>query len=163
MLLAARFVNIFRFLFFNPDIFPQVVPPGAHPPRIQLNPLRSSQDTAATPILYKRQKSKQELAAWVESQMKKDQQEALNPSYKIPFRNKDDACKRLLRYHVFDERDAPVSDLMKADAGFARKSDQLLSKYHSMLSKYHLLLLKESTRMCSSSEEVMLGKYSLLC
>merc|ERR1719192_1347587 len=56
----------------------QVVPPGAHPPRIQLNPLRSSQDTAPTPILYKKQKSKQELAAWVESQMKKDQQEALN-------------------------------------------------------------------------------------
>ena len=136
----------------------QVVPPGAHPPRIQVTPLRTSQEAVPTPMMYKKQKSKQELAAWVESQMKKDQQEALNPSYKIPFRNKDDACKRLLRYHVFDERDAPVSDLMKADTGFARKSEQLLSKYHSMLSKYHLLLLKESTRMCSSSEEVMLGK-----
>merc|ERR1712088_164789 len=135
----------------------QVVPPGAHPPRIQVTPVRSSQEP--TPMLYKKQKSKQELAAWVESQMKKDQQEALNPSYKIPFRNKDDACKRLLRYRVFDERDAPVSDLIKADAGFARRSEQLLSKYHSMLSKYHLLLLKESTRMCSSSEEVMLARH----
>ena len=138
----------------------QVIPPGGLPPRIQVNPLRTSQDAAPpAPNLYKKQKSKQELAAWVESQMKKDQQEALNPNFRSAFRSKDDACKRLLRYHVFDERSAPVSDLMKADAGFAKKSDSLLSKYHSMLSKYHLLLLQESTRHCSSSEEVMLARH----
>jgi hypothetical protein len=132
----------------------QLVPPRPQP----AGPLRAPPDPAPAPLLYKKQKSKQELAAWVESQMKKDQQEALNPNYKTPFRSKDDACKRLLRYHVFDERSAPVSDLIKADCGFAKKSDQLLSKYHSMLSKYHLLLLKESTRLCSSSEEVMLAR-----
>jgi len=137
----------------------RVIPPGGLPPRIQVNPLRTSQDAAPTPLLYKKQKSKQELAAWVESQMKKDQQEAVNPNYKTPFRSKDDTCKRLLRYHVFDEKDSPLSDLIKADEGFSRKSDQLVSKYHSMLSKYHVLLLQESTRLCSSSEEVMLARH----
>ena len=137
----------------------QVIPPGGVPPRIQVNPLRMSQDSAPAPMLYKKQKSKQELAAWVESQMKKDQQEALKPNYRIPFRGTDDACRRLLRYHVFDEPIAPVTELVQADIAFGTKSESLLSKYNSMLSKYHLLLLKESTRLCSSSEEVMLARH----
>merc|ERR1719319_1584114 len=122
----------------------RVIPPGGLPPRIQVNPLRTSQDAAPTPLLYKKQK---------------DKQEAVNPNYKTPFRSKDDTYKRLLRYHVFDETDSPLSDLIKADEGFSRKSYQLVSNYHSMLSKYHVLLLQESTRLCSSSEEVMLARH----
>merc|ERR1719222_924042 len=38
----------------------QVVPPGAHPPRIQVTPLRTSQEAVPTPMMYKKQKSKQE-------------------------------------------------------------------------------------------------------
>jgi hypothetical protein len=101
--------------------------------------------------------SKAKKIAWVESQIKKDQQEAVNPNYQTPFRSREDACKRLLRYHVFEEP-APT-DLMAGEMEFERKSEQLVSKYHSMLSKYHILLLQESTRLCSSSEEVMLARY----
>jgi hypothetical protein len=46
--------------------------------------------------------SKAKKIAWVESQVKKDQQEAINPNYTTPFRGREDACKRLLRYHVFE-------------------------------------------------------------
>ena len=36
--------------------------------------------------------------AWIENQIRKDQHEAVNPKYKLPFKSKDDAIKRLLRY-----------------------------------------------------------------
>jgi hypothetical protein len=45
------------------------------------------------------------------------------------------------------------------EAEFGLKASQLVGKYQSMLSKYHILLLQESTRLCSSSEEVMLARY----
>ena len=35
--------------------------------------------------------------AWIENQIRKDQHEAVNPKYKLPFKSKDDAIKRLLR------------------------------------------------------------------
>jgi len=96
--------------------------------------------------------------AWVESQIKKDQQEAVNPNYSTPFRGKEDACKRLLRYHVFDEPTMNVDDLIQADTDFDKNSETLISRYHSNLSKYHCLLLDESIRLCSSSSEAMLGR-----
>jgi hypothetical protein len=87
---------------------------------------------------------KHKKVAWVESQIKKDQNEAVNPNYKTPFRSKEDACKRLLRYHVFDELDTSPEEIEKADENFELKSSLLLSKYKTMLSKYHFLLLQES-------------------
>merc|ERR1711874_299860 len=98
--------------------------------------------------------NKSKKIAWVESQIKKDQQEAVNPNYKTPFRSKEDACKRLLRYHVFDDPDMDSEELTKLDEDFEIKSEFLLTKYQAMLSRYHFLLLQESTRQVSSSEEV---------
>lgn len=97
--------------------------------------------------------------AWVESQIKKDQHEAVNPNYRTPFRSKEDACKRLLRYHVFDEPSLTLEEWNQSEENFEKKSASLLGKYHSMMSKYHILLLQESTRLCSSSEEVMLARH----
>lgn len=102
--------------------------------------------------------NKSKKIAWVESQIKKDQQEAVNPNFKTPFRSKEDACKRLLRYHVFDDTDIESADLDQLDQDFEIKSQFLLTKYQAMLSRYHFLLLQESTRQVSSSEEVMLGR-----
>ena len=56
--------------------------------------------------------------AWVESQIKKDQNEAVNPNYKTPFRNKEDACKRLLRYHVFDEPSMSYQEWQQSEQDF---------------------------------------------
>ena len=102
--------------------------------------------------------TKQKNIAWIENQIKKDQQEALNPKYKIPFKSKDDAIKRLLRYHVFHELDSSPEEMIKAEDDFEEESNDLLSKYHSMLDRYHFLLMQESKRMVSSSEEVMLAR-----
>ena len=46
--------------------------------------------------------------AWIENQIRKDQHEAVNPKYKLPFKSKDDAIKRLL--NVFKSLNHPNSD-----------------------------------------------------
>ena len=97
--------------------------------------------------------------AWVESQLRKDQAEAVKPSYLAPFRGREDACKRLLRYHVFEDGQLPgEGELARADRDFERAAETLLERYHSNLSKYHCLLLDESMRRVSSSSEAMLGR-----
>ncbi len=83
---------------------------------------------------------KQKRIAWVESQIKKDQNEAVTPNYRTPFRSKEDACKRLLRYHVFDELDESPKEMMEAEEAFETRAEGLLSKYRGMLNKYHYLL-----------------------
>lgn len=134
---------------------PTLVPQGVSLP---INPLpvempERSRPPAMCPAINKSKK-----IAWVESQIKKDQQEAVNPNFKTPFRSKEDACKRLLRYHVFDDTDIETADLNQLDQDFEIKSQFLLTKCQAMLSRYHFLLLQESTRQVSSSEEVMLGR-----
>jgi len=134
---------------------PTLVPQGVSLP---INPLPVempgiSRAPAMCPAINKSKK-----IAWVESQIKKDQQEAVNPNFKTPFRSKEDAAKRLLRYHVFDDNDIETADLNQLDQDFEIKSQFLLTKYQAMLSRYHFLLLQESTRQVSSSEEVMLGR-----
>ena len=101
---------------------------------------------------------KSKRTAWRDSQLRKDQIEATQPNYKTPFRSREDTCKRLLRYHVYYEDTMDENDMIKADKEFEKTSETLLARYQVNLSKYHLLLLDESTRMCSSSCEAMLGR-----
>ena len=72
--------------------------------------------------------NKQKKIAWVESQVKKDQHEAVNPNYRTAFKSKEDACKRLLRYHVFDELDTSPWELERADEVFEIKSSILIAR-----------------------------------
>ena len=96
--------------------------------------------------------------AWFETQLRNDQKEATQPNYKTPFRSREDTCKRLLRYHVYNEETMDQQDLIRADLEFEKKAETLLERYQVNLSKYHLLLLDESTRLCSSACEAMLGR-----
>ena len=82
----------------------------------------------------------------------------MNPKYKLPFKSKDDAIKRLLRYHVFYELDSSPEEMAKAEDKFEEKAEESLGKYRSMLDRYHYLLTQESKRLISSSEEVMLAR-----
>ena len=59
---------------------------------------------------------------------------------------------------MFEEPSITAEEWEQSEEEFSSKSVQLLNKYDSMLSKYHILLLQESTRLCSSSEEVMLSR-----
>ncbi len=102
--------------------------------------------------------NKQKNIAWIENQIRKDQHEAVNPKYNLPFKSKDDAIKRLLRYHVFYDLDTSPEEMAKGEDDFEDKSLGLLEKYGSMMNRYHYLLTQESRRMVSSSEEVMLAR-----
>jgi len=110
----------------KPDIVPTVIqstststPPPI--PSIGLVPKKPSEAVHSI--------NKQKKIAWVESQIKKDQHEAVNPNYKTPFRSQEDACKRLLRYHVFDELDTSPWDLEKSDDNFEIKSAIAICRY----------------------------------
>ena len=95
---------------------------------------------------------------WVESQIRKDQNEAVNPNYEVKFKGTEDACKRLLRYHVFYDLDRSPEEMEQAEDAFEVKSASMLRKKDSMLKKYHYLLKMESMRPNASSEEVMLAR-----
>lgn len=84
----------------------------------------------------------------LEQQMKIDQTDVLNPDVNTPFTSKRDACKRLLKYHVFDEPVLSEKDLLKADDLFEETAKHLLNKFSSMRSKFQYLLMMEST-VCS--------------
>lgn len=51
------------------------------------------------------------------------------------------ACKRLVRYHVFHELEPSPEVLGKEEDEFEERAEQLLSKFHQMVNKYHHLLL----------------------
>ena len=96
--------------------------------------------------------------AWMETQLRNDQREATQPNYRTPFRSREDTCKRLLRYHVYNEETMTEADMARADEEFEAASGRLLARYSCNLAKYQLLLLEESMRRCSSSCEAMLGR-----
>ena len=135
-------------------------PSGIIPPRLQQPPalrppssVTSVQSSAGVSAIDKSKK-----VAWFETQLRNDQKEATVPNYKTPFRSREDTVKRLLRYHVYNEQTVEEEDLINSDLEFERRSETLLARYQVNLSKYHLLLLDESTRLSSSSNEVMLGR-----
>ena len=76
--------------------------------------------------------------------MKIDQNGATNPDVNTPFQSKRDACKRLVRYHCFNEQVLSSKDLEKADEIFEETAKHLLSKFNSMMNKYTYLLIMES-------------------
>lgn len=66
------------------------------------------------------------------------------PDTCTPFQSTSDACKRLIRYHVFNEQLLSQQDLEKADEFFEATAKHLLDKFRQMLNKYRYLLLMES-------------------
>ncbi|XP_042231849.1 mucin-17-like [Homarus americanus] len=95
-----------------------------------------------------------------EHQLKTDQNGALNPDYRNPFKNKIDACKRLIRYHVFSECVPSPHEVAETTTQFELQAESLLKKFNNMKYKYQSLLIKDSMRRHASSETVML--YRLL-
>ncbi|XP_050716609.1 mucin-2-like isoform X2 [Eriocheir sinensis] len=96
-----------------------------------------------------------------EHQLKTDQNGALNPDYRTPFKNKIDACKRLIRYHVFNECVSTQRELTETSNQFELQAESLLKKFNNMKYKYQSLLVKDSLRRHPSSETVMLYRLFL--
>lgn len=81
----------------------------------------------------------------IEQQLNTDQNGAIKPDIHTPFKDKADACKRLIRYHCFDQPVLSTKDLNKADEIFELTARHFIDKFARMVDKYRYLLLKEST------------------
>ncbi|KAK6621803.1 hypothetical protein RUM44_001610 [Polyplax serrata] len=96
--------------------------------------------------------------AFIEQQMRTDQAGATMPDTKTPFLSKSDACKRLIRYHVMDEKALSPQDLATADDIFEATAQHLLDKFRVMKEKYKYLLMLESMREVSTAERIMVDR-----
>ncbi|XP_054161550.1 mucin-2-like [Oppia nitens] len=94
----------------------------------------------------------------VQQQLTVDQNAALKPDTKRPFTSRDDACKRLLRYHVFNSPVMSTTNMEKSDHLFQLISKHLLSKKQQLYDKFRVLLMKQSMRETPSSEHVMIDR-----
>merc|ERR1719167_1772082 len=111
----------------TPGVLPVTVNPLPNMPQPLPTHVQPTQvDTTRRPQVPTIDKTKK--IAWVEAQIKKDQHEALNPNYRTPFRSKEDACKRLLRYYVFHEPAPDIKEIVNANDEFEKKSEGLLSR-----------------------------------
>jgi len=93
-----------------------------------------------------------------EHQLKTDQNGAVAPDYKTPFKNKSNACKRLIRYHVYHDLDPSPDEMDKDEDEFESKAELLFTKFQQMMNKYQYLLLMESTKEAPASEFVMVER-----
>lgn len=73
-----------------------------------------------------------------------DQNGAIKPDIHTPFRDKKDACIRLVRYHCLEQPVLSQKDLDKADEIFELTARHFMGKYSKMVDKYKYLLMKES-------------------
>ncbi|XP_064634186.1 uncharacterized protein LOC135492033 isoform X2 [Lineus longissimus] len=94
-------------------------------------------------------------------QLLKDQAAVLAPNCKAPFTTPNEACRRLLRYHVYHEKESPRFIRQKEEANFEDYVSDILQKRRKMLDCYQMLLLDESMRPQPTSELVMMERMFL--
>ncbi|GJQ75409.1 hypothetical protein Trydic_g23579 [Trypoxylus dichotomus] len=100
-------------------------------------------------------------AQLIEQQLNTDQNGAVKPDIHSPFKDKADACKRLVRYHCFDQPVLSIKDLNKADEIFELTAKHFIDKFSKMVDKYRFLRLRESMRQVQTSELMMLDRLFL--
>ncbi|XP_052798996.1 uncharacterized protein LOC128230613 isoform X2 [Mya arenaria] len=94
----------------------------------------------------------------INQQIRQDQNHAVAPDVKRPFHSWDDACRRLLRYHVFQSYGPSPKEFERFDEAMEDISVDLLTKKDTMMEKFRMLLLQETIRTKPSSELVMLQR-----
>ncbi|KAI1280768.1 hypothetical protein HDE_13821 [Halotydeus destructor] len=129
---------------------PQVVPtPKASPSSHPVKPSRKEIDPA---------KKREAITKFIQQQLQADQQAALKPDTSTPFKSRADACKRLLRYHVFNSPLPSYSKLKTVDDEFELVSKNLLVKKQQLFDKYRHTFLKLSTKETPTAETILLNK-----
>ncbi|XP_076347126.1 uncharacterized protein LOC143245114 [Tachypleus tridentatus] len=93
-----------------------------------------------------------------QQQLARDHESVTKPDIKRAFSCAEDLYKRLLCYHVYDTKVPGKEEIQKVDNMFERVSQQLLEKSRRMVNKYCYLLMKDSMRICSNPERVMLER-----
>ncbi|XP_022238926.1 mucin-6-like isoform X2 [Limulus polyphemus] len=96
--------------------------------------------------------------ALFQQELTRDHEAVAKPNTKKPFSSIEDSYKRLLCYHVYNSKIPGKEELQKVDSMFDRVSTHLLEKSRRMFNKYCYLLMKESMRVCSDPERVMLER-----
>ncbi|KAM3930039.1 BRD4-interacting chromatin-remodeling complex-associated protein-like isoform 1-T3 [Leptodactylus fuscus] len=89
--------------------------------------------------------------------LRKVQERSLLPD-RSRFQTFDNACERLLPYHVFQGSLPTEDDLQQVDNEFESAATHLLKKTQAMLNKYRLLLFEDAMRITPSAEMVMLDR-----
>ncbi|KPM10888.1 hypothetical protein QR98_0094530 [Sarcoptes scabiei] len=119
----------------------------------------SASKTISINVLDNFQDKKQsQILKAIQSQLHADQNSALNPDCRTNFRNRDDACKRLLRYHIFDHPNFTCKKIKQFDENFEKLSVHLLERKNELYNKFRMLMFKESMCDNSSSENVMISR-----
>lgn len=93
-----------------------------------------------------------------QQQLLADQTAAARPDTKNPFRNRNDACKRLLRYHVFYQDDVPDYKVQQFDNDFEVLSRHLLQRKENLYRKFQSHMLKLSMQESRPGESVMVNQ-----
>lgn len=92
------------------------------------------------------------------NQLAADQAAATNPQTKQSFKSLEDACKRLLRYHVFNSPEVDENQVKQFDNIFEAASESLRIRKQAIYDKYRYIILKLSLKKVPPSEEVMLDQ-----
>lgn len=119
--------------------------------------LPDSQVKDAVPTTPEKTKTKSHKFSF-QQQLSADCSTASKPDTKTPFKNYNDACRRLLRYHVFYQEDIKKEKLDKFDNDFEVLSQYLLYKREMLYRRYQMNILKLAMKSHSSAENIMLNK-----
>ncbi|XP_074599766.1 uncharacterized protein LOC141854109 [Brevipalpus obovatus] len=87
-----------------------------------------------------------------------DQAAAIRPDTKTPFRSRTDACKRLLRYHVFNTPVPTEEQLSKVDRDFEVVAASLLQRKNELFNRFRYNLLKSSMYETPKTDYIVLDK-----
>lgn len=85
-----------------------------------------------------------------ERQLKVDQDACINPDYMTPFQSKEDAVKRLIRYHCMYQQDETIPS--DEEEELEKLALNFKEKFREIANKYQYLLLQESMRLHRTSE-----------
>jgi hypothetical protein len=93
-----------------------------------------------------------------QQQLLADQAAAARPDTKNAFRNRNDACKRLLRYHVFYQDDVPVHKVDQFDNDFETLSCHLLQRKEALYRRFQSHMLQLSMKESRPGENAMMNQ-----
>jgi len=102
-----------------------------------------------------KERRRQKTVNFFKHQLESDQRFALKPFTKTPFKNRGDACKRLIRYHVFKSQQHIYFD--EVDKQFEDISVNLLIKKQNLFDRFQRCLLRQSMKS-DTHESIMLNK-----
>ncbi|XP_061386567.1 mucin-5AC-like [Musca vetustissima] len=89
-------------------------------------------------------------------QLEADQQNCVKPDYKNPFQNKEEAVKRLIRYHCMYQNDEDIPS--EEEEEFEKTAIRFQDKFRKLSGKFQQILLQESMLQHRTSEICQMEK-----